>query len=146
MHPPSKVIFICFQKQIWFFINQKSSFFFSSSFFFFFYNFYNFYNFIFFTLYKKDLIFLDKILLFTLHKNRYDFFFTNQVLFILIYKTNLIFLLKEDIIHKANLFDLFFFLSIVCHVFSTYHSTSCKKGILVIRVWKTRLCLGRMGA
>ena len=115
-------------------------------FFIFFFLFYNFYNFIFFTLYKKDLIFLDKILLFTLHKNRYDFFFTNQVFFILIYKTNLIFLLKEDIIHKANLFDLFFFLSIVCHVFSTYHSTSCKKGILVIRVWKTRLCLGRMGA
>ena len=106
--------------------------------------------FFFFTLYKTYLIFLDKILLFTLYQKKksdfftnqvlfilihktylifldkililhftktgfiYLFFFTNQVLFILIHKINLIFLLKEDIIHKANLFELFFVKCLSC--------------------------------
>ena len=72
-------------------------------------------------IHKIDLIFLDKILLFTLYKKKiyiYLIFLTNQVLFILIHKTNLIFLLKEDIIHKANLFEFFFFVKCLSFVFN----------------------------
>ena len=84
--------------------------------------------FFFFLLYTKHFFFLIKswFLHFT---NRSYFLQTKSYLFILIHKTdlNILFKKKTSFIRKKI---LNYFLSNVCHVCSTYHSTSCKKGYI----------------
>ena len=81
------------------------------------------------------MIFTNQIPLFLTYKNRSDFYKPNLIFLFFIYltKANLIFLLKDDIIHKANLFKLIFVKCLLCvlqHIIQ--HHT--KGYIMVIRV------------